>query len=242
MATVQMNGTYRPVLQTRGMSSTQMPDPEPRVFKNQHITDRDILRQRTLDGFRNNKSKPILRDTMIECKVKGLRTVPGEYNAVLAHRRVGNQNRYEVLRGGLGRASTTKPTFLDKPEDNVPIQLINRKPEARLYNRSMQDQFKKLKDMSAGSGAPKKNVKIRGVLKPNFEASKHTGETDGALVRKQMSGLHQMAKIGQDEQSTPRQDYFDKRTGAGPKRENGKAEHFQGLQQNKKSNLTFQIQ
>ena len=124
----------------------------------------------------------------------------------------------------------------------MPIQLINRKPEARLYNRSMQDQFKKLKDMSAGSGAPKKNVKIRGVLKPNFEASKHTGETDGALVRKQMSGLHQMAKIARDEQSTPRQDYFDKRTGAGPKRENGKAEHFQGLQQNKKSNLTFQIQ
>lgn len=241
MATVQMNGTYRPVLQVRGMLPTQMPDPEPRAFKNQHVTDRDILRQRTLDSFRNNKSKPILRDTILECKVKGLRTVPGEYNAVLAHTRADHQERYEILRGVGGRV--TRPTFQDKPEDNAPLQLINRKPEARLYSRTMQEQFKKLKEtQSAGNGAPRKTVKIRGIVKPNFEAGKQNGETDGALVRKQQSGQYQMAKAGRGEAATPRHDYFDKRTGAGPKRQNGKAEHSQGLQQNKRTNLTFKVQ
>lgn len=241
MATVQMNGTYRPILKTRGMSPTQMPDPEFCAFKNQHITDRDVLRQRTLDSFRNNKSKPMIRNTMTECSVRGLRTVPGEYNAVLAHRREGNQNRYEILRGTMGRVS--KPAFQDKPEDNAPLQLINRKPEARAYSPSLPEQFKKLKDtQSAGSGAPKKAIKIRGIMKPNFEPNKQTGETDGSLVRKQQTGISQMAKTGHGDTPLPRYDYFDKRTNSGPKRENGKAEHMQGLQQNKKTNLTFQVQ
>lgn len=165
------------------MPADEMPDSDQLAFANEHKTNRDLVRQRGLDGYRNFKSKPMVRDVMTECPLRGLRTVPREY----AHVR----NKADVLVPGkqvkeaCGRPNVSGPTVTAERPDEFPVALTQRRTEKKSHFRSIGERFdNQMAAFVHTNGAPRRNPREMGFNKPYFERKQMTGEAETGRVEK----------------------------------------------------------
>lgn len=243
-ALVQLGSTYRPTLNLRGMGPNEMPDQPPQALKNEHQTNRDELRQRALDGFRNFKQKPDFRSTILDCPIKGLSAMDPnawglnrDYHVVKNNPRTAHGDKV-IVRGTGGRV--IQPQYMQRPADEAPLRLYTPGQNKQNFTRTTATRFDQMKAMHTGQVAFG-NTSRRAWLKPHFEPPKNA-KMDPSRTRLPQPGKNAVPSQGRGD-TMPRQDYINRRMDnqmAGTKTTKV-ATHVHPNERNKKHNITFSI-